>query len=107
MPPTKTEPSSTPAAITGSGLASAFARLAAAPRAQTTRQRIRPTRFATDRRDCSCEIRLLPTDHDDGEVVGEIAARELARGLGERCCQFADRQLLLLPDGRGKALVAG
>ena len=52
IPDTSTLPIKTPSAITGGGGdgASARAWLAPTPRAQTTRQRMKPARLATDRR---------------------------------------------------------
>src|SRR6476620_5851670 len=51
IPDTSTEPIETPPAITGGGGGGASARawLAPTPTAQTTRQRMKPARLATDR----------------------------------------------------------
>src|SRR5215831_8642048 len=84
-PLTSTEPICTSVAITVGG-GSARAWLDPTPRAQTTRQMMKPARLATDGWILAFEryASVSSADHHDRQIVGEITAGELACVLGDR-----------------------
>src|SRR5436190_11804397 len=115
IPETSTLPIKTPSAIIGGGGGGASARawLAPTPRAQTTRQRMKPARLATDRwilafgpyASVDQGASVLPND-DDGEVVGEVASCEVARVFRDRGRERARRQLVPLREQCVETVVA-